>query len=453
MFLRRILVVMVGVAIVLSLMLWVDARRTPTEKIAQSMLGESWYRVQLNGDHVGFMYNHSHMDRQGQWHFFSTTHFLLQDNAPNTIAKHLIFAAQPPFRLLSATYTNRQDRTAYETRLAATDAGYRATIDRAGRSTEVELDWQFDLQTFVAFETWLAEELRPPNDQFLARTPDFERLRIIQRAYRVVANNDEGYLVETSAPFAATQTQLDRSLRPLRLSMAGIFDVIATTEADAIALKNLRRKTNYLFAVDQPISNHTALASLDLEVTSEAEVELPARLRLVANPVTSRGDGREYLGEELRYPVSAPAIQSLVHESLSAPSDLDQVGRLLRTAHQALRYALDQPAGSVLGALARGSGECTDYADLFTTLARAANLPARTVYGLAYQDGNTPGFLFHAWNEVYADGRWQAVDPTWNQLRVDATHIPLSEAEAAAFMLANNVAGVSFSIRNLSYFD
>ncbi len=444
---------MVGVAIVLALMLWVEAARTPTEKIAQSMLGESWYRVQLNGDHVGFMYNHSHVDRRGQWHFFSTTHFLLQDNAPNTIAKHLIFDTQPPFRLLTATYTNRQNGTVYETKLVATDDGYRATIDRVGRTSEVDLDWRFDLETFVAFEEWLAAAPRMPNDQFLARTPDFEKLRVIQRAYRVVANNDEGYLVETSAPFAATQTQLDRNLRPLRLSMAGIFDVIATTEADAIALKNLRRKTNYLFAVDEPISNHTALASLELEVTSSAEVELPKRLSLVANPVTSRGDGAEYQGEALRYPVSAPAIQRLVRQSLSEQTDLDTVARLVRTAHQALRYALDQPAGSVLEALARGSGECTDYADLFTTLARAANLPARTVYGLAYQDGGTPGFLFHAWNEVYFEDEWRAVDPTWNQLRVDASHIPLTEAEAAAFMLANNVAGVSFSVKDLSYFD
>jgi len=32
---------------------------------------------------------------------------------------------------------------------------------------------------------------------------------------------------------------------------------------------------------------------------------------------------------------------------------------------------------------------------------------------------------FHAWNEVALNGSWRAVDPTWNQLRADATHIPL----------------------------
>ena len=36
------------------------------------------------------------------------------------------------------------------------------------------------------------------------------------------------------------------------------------------------------------------------------------------------------------------------------------------------------------------------------------------------------GFLYHAWAESYVDG-WIAVDPTFNQVGVDATHIKLVE--------------------------
>jgi transglutaminase-like putative cysteine protease len=38
-------------------------------------------------------------------------------------------------------------------------------------------------------------------------------------------------------------------------------------------------------------------------------------------------------------------------------------------------------------------------------------------------------FANHAWVEVVLDGRWVAMDPTWNQTQVDATHIRLGVDE------------------------
>jgi transglutaminase-like putative cysteine protease len=40
-----------------------------------------------------------------------------------------------------------------------------------------------------------------------------------------------------------------------------------------------------------------------------------------------------------------------------------------------------------------------------------------------YAGGGVPAFAGHAWNEVVLDGAWMPVDPSWNQMRVDATHI------------------------------
>jgi transglutaminase-like putative cysteine protease len=62
---------------------------------------------------------------------------------------------------------------------------------------------------------------------------------------------------------------------------------------------------------------------------------------------------------------------------------------------------------------------------LFTALARAANIPTRIVNGLVYS-AEYEGFLYHAWPEVYV-GEWRALDPTFGQDRVDATHIKLTE--------------------------
>jgi transglutaminase-like putative cysteine protease len=57
-------------------------------------------------------------------------------------------------------------------------------------------------------------------------------------------------------------------------------------------------------------------------------------------------------------------------------------------------------------------GLCRDYAFLTAALARAAGLQAKVVYGSTGKSGNWEAGL-HAWNEVYADGRWVILDTTW----------------------------------------
>jgi len=79
-------------------------------------------------------------------------------------------------------------------------------------------------------------------------------------------------------------------------------------------------------------------------------------------------------------------------------------------------------------------------------------IPARTVFGMAYADEGQPAFAFHAWNEVSVDGEWRAVDPTWNQVRVDATHIPLSGNGATLQLITSNT-DIHFTIEEVEYFN
>lgn len=70
-------------------------------------------------------------------------------------------------------------------------------------------------------------------------------------------------------------------------------------------------------------------------------------------------------------------------------------------------------------------GDCTEHSVLFVGLARAAGIPAREVAGLVYVDTPEPGFYFHQWAKVWV-GEWVDMDPTFNQVAVDATHIKLA---------------------------
>lgn len=53
-------------------------------------------------------------------------------------------------------------------------------------------------------------------------------------------------------------------------------------------------------------------------------------------------------------------------------------------------------------------GICYDYASLFASMLRSINIPAKLVKGYADYSPQT----YHAWNEVYFDGKWMVIDIT-----------------------------------------
>lgn len=55
------------------------------------------------------------------------------------------------------------------------------------------------------------------------------------------------------------------------------------------------------------------------------------------------------------------------------------------------------------------SGICYDYAALFGAVLRSQGIPAKLVMGY-----NPEIAEFHAWNEVYIDGRWLTIDTTYD---------------------------------------
>ncbi len=61
--------------------------------------------------------------------------------------------------------------------------------------------------------------------------------------------------------------------------------------------------------------------------------------------------------------------------------------------------------------LEKKTGTCRDYSFVVAALARAAGLPARVIYGKVF-DSDAKVWYDHAWNEVYADGRWIVLDAT-----------------------------------------
>ena len=77
------------------------------------------------------------------------------------------------------------------------------------------------------------------------------------------------------------------------------------------------------------------------------------------------------------------------------------------------------------------TGDCTEHSVLAAAMSRSQGIPARVAVGLIYVDDAkfpTKGFGFHMWHEVYVNQRWVALDSSFDQSSVDATHIKLSES-------------------------
>lgn len=148
--------------------------------------------------------------------------------------------------------------------------------------------------------------------------------------------------------------------------------------------------------------------------------------RPVGRPVASF-DQPEYLDDTAEVQSKHPLIRGLARELVGDTEDAWKASKQINLwVFSNLKKELVDSV-SALNALRERKGECQSHTYLFTAIARAAGIPTKIVNGLVYSP-KFKGFLYHAWPEVYV-GEWRALDPTFGQDTVDATHIKLSEGE------------------------
>ncbi len=143
-------------------------------------------------------------------------------------------------------------------------------------------------------------------------------------------------------------------------------------------------------------------------------------------PVSSF-DPPEFLEDTAEVQSKHPMIRALAKELVGDTTDAWKAAQQINLwVYSNLKKELVDSV-SALNALKERKGECQSHTYLFTAIARAAGIPTKMVNGLVYSP-QFKGFLYHAWPEVYV-GEWRALDPTFGQDTVDATHIKLSEGE------------------------
>ncbi|MFA5025223.1 MAG: transglutaminase family protein [Candidatus Shapirobacteria bacterium] len=132
-------------------------------------------------------------------------------------------------------------------------------------------------------------------------------------------------------------------------------------------------------------------------------------------------DKNQYLQSQTFWPVSDPQIQDISKSLSSTRSIYDYVVNTLNYNYE--RINSSGRLGAIAAIIDPNNSLCTEFTDLFVTLARAKGIPAREIEGYAYSNNpkikptNLQSDVLHAWPEYYnsATKTWKAIDPTWGK--------------------------------------
>lgn len=163
------------------------------------------------------------------------------------------------------------------------------------------------------------------------------------------------------------------------------------------------------------------LAQYKLTANQELEINVSGQAKIIPNNIENQITPSDYLQEQKFWPINDPSIKQIV-------STLNNIKDIYNYTVNTLTYDYDSiSASNRKGALdtliSPSKSICTDFTDLFVTLARAKGIPAREVEGFAYTNNskikpiNSNADILHAWPQYYDSDKqaWISVDPTWEK--------------------------------------
>lgn len=421
--------------------IWRAVPTTPESETADRLAGERWYAVTFRHTPIGHYQTHSGRTDDGDFEFRSLLRFKLAAGAETRIEDRLVFNRRPPHRLLRAEHAAS---TGGSDPRQVTIMDGRADVVDADTTRRVAVESDLELRDYVAIENWLTNVVPELGNIRTARSIDFDRLTVATDRWRVVAVEGGAVEVVKESDPRAARIRIGSDLAPERMDSGGLIKMQRVDEHAARVWERsppLFASADHRVPVDGVIENPKALRRLTVEVDHAFGAALRWPNSSGTDKLVAQADARRIAhadevarasGATVNFPAADPDIRRLARRVVSGLGDsTEKADSLALFVHSHLSYRDTAGGRTVLDTVRDRSGDCTEYADLYTTLARAVGLPSRTVIGLAYQP-HMDAFALHAWNEVAIDGHWRGVDPTWGQTRLDATHFALPTRNALA---------------------
>ncbi|MCY3821380.1 MAG: transglutaminase domain-containing protein [Gammaproteobacteria bacterium] len=428
---------------------WLGGPPDPTAQVAKRLQAERWYSVGLHGMDIGHFRSAARMTRAG-YSFDSELVFRLGTGPETRIAETRVFGSFPPYPLVTAEHSYETADDTMHVGIERSAAGLTASAN----GQVMALDWEYRMDDYLAVERWLDRE-QAINAELDSKSLDFDRLSLKQESWRIIGRNETGYRLQNRD---RSTVQLNGDHVPVRLSLANLFDM--TLEGSSRVARAWRRgepgtgARSYHVTIDRPLDTPRDLTRLLLRVRAADPIDEDAWPMLQRDAKgdlvleSRRNAWRRAAPEEIEalsaatalYPATDREIQRLARQAVSGLTDpAGRIETLVRFVNGYIDYAEEASPRTVGNILRDRRGDCTEYANLLTTMARALGFAARTVTGLAY-DIESESFALHNWSEVALDGWWIPVDPTWDQVPADAGHLRLPDRPGlAVFGLLSNI--------------
>jgi hypothetical protein len=429
-----------------------------TAAVIKENLRTDWFGAYLKGQKLGYVSTAMTRLAGTEPAYLVTTRLEIHTvSAGEKLDLHatekLEFEGKPPYALRRASTSHTQGQGRQKITMERTANGFRVTTETDVDRTVKEIPpIDYTLADALASYVWLrgrpavgATLLTQDLDVGELRL-NLERRKMLGARTALVKGVKVTYYEVESTNLRDKITTLERYDDKGNLLSGHIGDAFEIRLESEEQAKDIKAAADLfvlgLVKIDRPLGNPLTVTGLVVEVMGKHAgfLESGPSQTVTRNPsgTYTCKIGKQY-GKEARataeeikdglaatvtYPATHPRVQALARKAVGdAATPEEKVRRLVRFVHDYIRPSYRGKGMIVLDLLEKKEGDCTAYAALFTTLARAAGIPAREVSGLLYIGDDQKAFGGHAWNEVVLGGRWVPVDASCGETQIDATHI------------------------------
>ncbi len=465
---------------------------SPIRKFAQNAQGTFACGLYLNGKKVGYLVGTSKIVKRGDTDFFEQTMetlFKAKKEGKQFIDKTTLtrqFNLDGNGELTKIEQISERDGATYTSTLMKQGDKYLET-STGGKSTKsitVEPP-----KTGLANDKQLGEWLRSSpkaGDQFEYKSSDFNGGEFNENTshYKYVAKknlvlngvattihsleqkddrddevtryecDDHGRLIRGN--FGPVAFRLEEEATARKLGTAGVDMIEASSVPTNVRMGDPRKLKQVLLKISgikySLPNSHRQLQTADGKGSGWTTLSLTRDFKAPDKEPLSKEQLQKFLKATPAIQSDSPEIKAFSERTVGSETNPIKKAELLQSAvFELIDKDVNRNSNTALEVLERKAGDCTEHALLFNALARAAGIPSREVTGLMYTQAPSPQFYWHVWNEIYDGERWISVDPTWDEVFVDAGHLKIANEDT--IKIANSFGKIKIEILSFQTSD